>query len=91
MSIRRLSVLFEGLPPEAAIWRRDLLPPAEEFAAIQIERMEAWMNAVLQTLLRKKTIDIPGQMHIPRPGQVDEPRPKNVVSIDEYAALTKQG
>lgn len=65
---RRLLVLVRGLPPDAAVWRADRLPPAEEYAVVLIEQYGQWSRALLDALMGAKRVQIPAQMTYDRPG-----------------------
>lgn len=69
MPLRRLAALVLNLPPDAAIWREDFLPPIEERLAQILERQDAWQRTMLDVQLGKKEIRVPGEIQIPRPGQ----------------------
>lgn len=74
--LRKLIVLLAGLPPEAAVWRARGLPPAEEYAALLVERHDAWARAHFAALARHGgSVAVPPPIHIERPGRpVPEPK-----------------
>lgn len=63
---------MEGLPPEAAVWRCDRLPPAEEYLALLVERSDAWQRAHLGVITGKGG-KVPREIRIRRPGEPDTP------------------
>lgn len=59
---------MNGLPPDAAVWRRDGLPFSEEAAALLVERLDAWAR-VFVDLRCGKRVRLPSTVQIVRPGQ----------------------
>ena len=66
---------MEGLPPEAVTWRKDGLPFAEELAAQQLERADAWARAQFEYGAGKR-VRLPPPVVIERPGQALPEAPK---------------
>lgn len=80
---RKLWVRICGLPPDAATWRHDRLPPAEEYAALAVERQDAWMRALLDASLGAKRVKVPGPVRIDRPGVERSPEGRVVKTLGE--------
>lgn len=84
---RRLLAFVDGLPPDAATWRGQAFPPAEEFLAVLIERQDAWLQAVTQAVLGAKRVTTPGVWRVRRPGEPDpnvrqaETDPRRIVAL----------
>jgi hypothetical protein len=65
------------------VWRADFLPPVEERLAQLVERHDQWSRAQFDLQAGKKSIQVPGQITIPRPGRptddsVAAPEPRKV-------------
>jgi len=68
-------------------WRKDRLPPLEEFAAVALERQDLWLKAQLD-LAAGKRFFVPNPVQIVRPG--DKPRGRNVVNDPRQIAAALQ-
>lgn len=80
--VRRLFVMLQGLPPEAATWREEMgWTQADEFAASLLELTDAWGRATVMAL-GKKPRGKP--LQIPRPNKT--PRGKEVREVTTDAA-----
>jgi hypothetical protein len=84
---RRVYALVRGLPPDAATWRSDRWTPEMETAVFAIERNDQWLRALLDALLNKKQIPIPGPLEINRPGEEPAPERKRVRPAAGLATL----
>lgn len=65
---------MNGLPPEAAVWRRVSFTPEAELTAIVAERQEEWSRALFYAVRGKKVIQLPAPLTILRPGQEHQER-----------------
>jgi hypothetical protein len=88
---RRLLVLVQGLPPDAA-WRRDgkAWTSQLELAAALIEQMDRWGQAFLSFMSGKKT-QVPAPLRLVHEGRPAQPDPQPVrrvrhLSVAEFAA-----
>lgn len=59
--------MVNGLPPDAATWRKSAFPPAEEFLAQMLERSHAWNQSLLSALMGAKKVSFPADVQIYRP------------------------
>lgn len=84
---RRLWVLVNGLPADAATWREDVFDRTDELLATLIERRDNWSRALLDALMHKKQIKAPGEITIPRPGTEEAQRDRVITDPKEIAAF----
>jgi len=75
-SSRRVWVLVQGLPPDAAVWRRDGFAPTEELLVQLLERHDQWARSHLQAMLGHKRVNMPAPFQIMRPGEEPPSKPK---------------
>ncbi len=86
MTIRRLAVLVDGLPPDAAVHRTGHWTLEHELAAVAIERAELW-HATHIAMLAAKRSKLPPCIAITHPDRpVRKPQRKKAISAREIAA-----
>lgn len=86
---RRLWVLIQGLPPDAAVWRQETAwTNQDELAAAHMELLDMWMRIQVQIWTGNKPKGKP--LRIERPNQTPEapkakrkrnPKPEEVIAF----------
>lgn len=72
VTCRRLWVMIQGLPADAAVWRKEnAWSPRDEIQALGVERLEYWGRRLYEAAGGKVRGE---ELHIPRPGEVTVPR-----------------
>ena len=72
VTCRRLWVMIQGLPANAAVWRKEnAWSPRDELQALSVERLEYWGRRLYEAAGGKVRGE---ELRIPRPGEVTVPR-----------------
>lgn len=81
-------MLIQGLPPDAATFRKAHFPPATELAAQLIEHVDEWGRTWLARMNAQpgQKYPVPAPPQIVRPGEEPPEPKKQVVSGSEAAA-----
>jgi hypothetical protein len=83
--LRRLWVLLDGLPNDAAVWRKEFAwSVQDEMKATQLEQADMWFRNVC-ALLGAKRSSLPRALNIPRPGDKPaEAKKLNVSDVSQF-------
>jgi hypothetical protein len=85
MSARRLWVLVQGLPENAAVWREDSWTRQDEMLASLLELTDAWGHAMI-AVHGGKMKGNPKPLHVKRPWE-PEPQTRKVFKLSEQKEM----